>query len=300
MANHYLYRDGSGNFKVRGNVSNTQFYVYTPGGGGTPEGSGTPGPVADFMYGSVGESACTDNDLNFSWTAPLDDGGSPITGYVIRRIGTNWINNTVYFSGVPQVLGFDADEFLVLCDNAPAQAVTPINPLVLGNTTSVNFSGVACGYYSYQIAAINVNGTGTYYPFTANDLYTVGIGYVQVGPRGYNVTNLGEGSIEINYSSSIYNDYNDVQICANGSTFGGVTSKLYEFGVFFDWDGTGPDPNIVDSYSSSDPANAGKVFYDGQSPGMYYATIEETWYTPEYQACTIQKHACTVLFEITG
>lgn len=294
MPTHRLH-DENGNFYIRKDGSN--FYLNTFGTGG---GNGTPGPVASFMYSSIGNSACVDNDLSFSWSAPLDDGGSAVTGYVIRRIGSEWINDTVYWSGDPTNTGYSINEFLVLCDNAPAQEVTPINPLVLGNITSVDFSGVACGYYSYQIAAVNVNGTGTYYPFTAMDLYTGGLGWTQVGPRGYTVTNLGEGSIRINYPSNIYNAYNDAEVCATGSTFGGVTSNLYEFGVFYDWDGTGPDPNIVDSYSSSDPINAGKVFYDGQSPGIYYATIEETWYTPEYQECKVQKHACTVPFEITS
>lgn len=297
MANHYVYRDGLGNFKIRGNANNTEFYVYTSGATVSPPGDGgTPGPVASFMYSSIGNTACVDNDLSFSWSAPLDDGGSPITGYVIRRIYTAWINDTVYFSGYPAVISFD--ELFELCFNTPAQEVAPINPLVLGNINSVDFSGVACGPYSYQIAAVNVNGTGTYYPFTAMDLTTVGLGWIQAGSRGYTVTNLGEGSIEINYPSNIYNGYGD-QICNPGSTFGGVTSNLYEFGVFYDWDGTGPDPNIVDSYSSSDSINAGKVFFDGQSPGIYYATIEETWYSEEYQECKVQKHVCSQPFEIT-
>lgn len=293
----YRLHDENGNFFIR--KEGDSFYLNTFGIGG---GSGTPGPVAGFSYSTTANSACVDNDLNFSWAAPLDDGGSAVTGYVIRRIGTEWINNTVHFSGDPTQAGYAINEFLELCLSAPEQEVTPINPLVLGNITSVDFSGVACGRYSYQIAAINVNGTGTYYPFTAMDLYTGGLGWAQVGPRGFTVTNRGEGSITINYPSNIYNAYDDdAEVCAPGSTFGGVTSKLYEFGVYLDWDGTGPDPNIVDSYSSSDPNSAGQVFYDGQALGIYYATIEETWYDDdeEYQACTVQKNACLVPFEIT-
>lgn len=294
MIIHRVHDEG-GNFYIRKDGSD--FYLNTFGIGG---GSGTPGAVASFSYATTAEGACTDNNLNFNWAAPLDDGGSAVTGYVIRRIGTEWINDTVYFSGDPTITNFTSNEFLELCAGAPAQEVTPINPLVLGNITSVDFSGVACGYYSYQIAAVNINGTGTYYPSTAMDLYTTGLGWAQVGPRGFTVTNLGEGSIEINYLSDIFNQYSNVQVCASGSTFGGVTSNLYEFGSYLDWDGNPPDPNVVDTYSSSDPNNAGKVFFDGQSPGIYYATIEETWYTPEYQECKVQKHACTVPFEITS
>jgi hypothetical protein len=286
MTTHRVHDEG-GDFYIRKNGSN--FYLNTFGIGG---GSGTPGPVASFSYGTTGESICTDNDVNFNWSAPLDDGGSPVTGYVIRRIGTEWINDTVYFSGDPTQAGnYTSNEFIWLCASAPEQEVTPINPLVLGNITSVDFSGVACGQYSYQIAAVNVNGTGTYYPSSPSDLLISGLGYLISGPRGYNVTNRGEGSVTLYYYSSPYNLFADTQECPAGSTFGGVTSNLYEYGNSID---------IVDTYSSSDPTNAGQVFFDGQSPGIYYATIVETWYTEEYQPCTVQKHACYIPFEITS
>jgi hypothetical protein len=69
----------------------------------TGVGGTTPGAVSSFSYvytaNSLEEYTCNSgNSIDFSWSAPSDDGGSAITGYVIRRIGVDWIEGTTGLS----------------------------------------------------------------------------------------------------------------------------------------------------------------------------------------------------------
>jgi hypothetical protein len=56
---------------------------YTPSGDVTPSKTiSRPGPV------TLGEIEATTEAVTLSWQAPIDDGGSPVTGYVIYRGGS--------------------------------------------------------------------------------------------------------------------------------------------------------------------------------------------------------------------
>jgi hypothetical protein len=156
---------------------------------------------------------------------------------------------------------------------------TPTNPRILGNVTSYSYSGVECDYYSYEIAAINANGTGIYSNKSPTD-------YIAVGDDEITVTNLGEGSVEINYSSFS---------CVSGWAFVSVSGNLhnYEDAAF--------SGNIVDTYVDFDENNAGTIYFNGQSPGIYKVKIWETWSAEEEGSCTEQRHGCLeVPFEITS
>ena len=92
------------------------------GGNSAPSSSVTPNPTAPaaptLVIGNAGNST-----VAVTWTAPADDGGSAVTGYVITP------------------------------SSGP--------PVTVGNVTSHTFAGLTNGTgYTYMVAAINIVGTG--------------------------------------------------------------------------------------------------------------------------------------------
>lgn len=111
MANHYLYRDGSGNFKVRGNISNTYFYVYTPGVSGDIPVDGIPAPISGFSY-SISDydfpmESCYDSSSSVGYTFNVPSDESSVEMFVIRRA----ITTPVYNSAGTYAYGFDTSHY---------------------------------------------------------------------------------------------------------------------------------------------------------------------------------------------
>ena len=130
-------------------------------GGGEAVSPGAPTSVS----GTAGSS-----QVSLSWTAPSDNGGSAITDYVIQYStdGSSW---TTFSDGT---------------STDTTATVTGLNP------------GTA---YTFQVAAVNAQGTGSYSassasvtpiaPSCSGDCYTeagVGVGAERLGPGGSTIT----------------------------------------------------------------------------------------------------------------
>ena len=172
-------------------VTPTVTTTTTPTPTPSPAGAGTaPGPVASFSYvkDKVDDNAnACDNDdaINFTWTAPTNNGGSAITSYVLRHINVVTNVDGTEPSGIPA--GYNsihiADPTNVKdwfnnpqCGNEAGGL--DANYQNVGNVTSYSHSDYSCNRFGYQIAAINVHGTGTWYPSTVADRSTEGLGWV--------------------------------------------------------------------------------------------------------------------------
>src|SRR5574342_49881 len=96
-------------------------------------------PFTSHAYGAtatgkptnLSATAVSSSQINLSWTAPVDNGGSAITGYKI--------------------------EVKKLPDTYP---VTPLVANTGSTATSYSHTGVTSGQYVYKISAINSVGTG--------------------------------------------------------------------------------------------------------------------------------------------
>lgn len=280
MTSHYIYVDVSGNLRIASNGSNTQFYVYTPGGEG---GSGVPGAVTTFTISADGDTTCgSSTDINFSWGAPSDVGGSSITGYVIRQIVTQWVGVTGQATSVPA--GYVSPWYANTSVSLPGSLISVCggggsgnNPQNVGNTLATTVSNVACGTYGYQIAAVNSQGTGTWYPSTTEGLSTVGVGIARVGSDLMGTPSVGASNITLSYISA----YNPE--CPSHTNFQNVSGTLYT------WDGS--YGNIVSTYTGF---SAGSVsFTKPAGSGWYAIKLTETW-TNYSTTCTKTYDGCLV------
>lgn len=285
MPDHKVYRDENGDYLIRASGLN-DFFIHTVDNAEPPEESGSvPGAVASFSYFNnvapgTDYTSCTNTNLTFNWTPPLDNGGSAITRYEIRSIGNTFVDHN-YWSGDPSVLNYYA---LQMCSGSNVTS-----PLILGpNDTSFNAGAVRCDIYSFQIAAVNAHGTGVYYPNTSSDLLFPNRGFATVpNNRGYSYLNLGEGSVEISYDSSSCSPDYPLWVSNSGDLY------LY--------DSVNPaGSSKVDTDVNFDEINAGKLFFSGHTPGYYIVRIWETWAQEEGPSCTVHKNSCLELpFPIT-
>lgn len=278
----YVYKDGSNNFRVRGNVGNTLFYVYTPGGGGGG-GSGVPGAVGNFTISTNGGSTCgPSSEINFNWTAPSDVGGSSITGYVIRQLVTQWIGTSGQATSVP--VGYVSPWYANPSVSLPGSLInvcggggSGTNPQNVGNTLSLNTSNVSCGTYGYQIAAVNSQGTGTWYPSTTEGLSTLGVGVGRVGSDEMGTPSVGASNVTVSYTSSNNPD------CPSHTNFQSVSGTLYT------WDGN--YGSIVSTYTGYSAGTAS--FTKPAGSGWYAIKLTESW-TDYSTTCTKTYDGCLV------
>lgn len=259
MTTHRVH-DDNGNFYLRKEGSN--FYVYSEGAGP----GGTPGLVRNFTYiGDPGLACSSTTAINFNWSAPLDDGGSSITGYSLRRIGvvTNPSSTDSYYAGDPSVI---PNDFYNGCVAGPPAGN---NPLTVGNVTSLEIENWQCGVYSFQIAAINANGTGNYTPIQLDGVMGVlGVGWTDVGADNFNIS-VGTGSITVTYPT--------------GS--GCLANYQNTSGTLYTYQGAS-----VSTYSGF---SQGSLTFTRPTTGWYYVdNVVETW-TDYSTTCEVEKGGCT-------
>jgi hypothetical protein len=262
MTIHYIHRDGN-DFKIRANEANDTFYVHTDGGEG-----GTPGVVQSFSYvGDTSTSCNSSTPISYNWTPPAYDGGSPITGYALRRIAT--VNNNTIDGPVQGFPDAVLDNFGDACAGGDFGS----QPTILGNITSIQIDGWACGYYSFQIAAINANGIGLYYPTEESDLLTFTRGWTDVGSNV--VTATVDSTINVNYVSS-----------PDGC---GPTQINYQntSGNLYDWNNS----TLQSTYTGFSQGTA--QFTKPATAGWYYVRIWETW-TDYTTQCQTEKVGCLI------
>ena len=192
MANHYLYRDGSGNFKVRANITNTQFYLYTPGS--VSSCTGVPGQVSTaFATGILptfecdsGSSDCEFGAFNIFWTAPTNDGGCEITHYKVGRYIYSLIEpedaSPAYQHGDDANYsygGLDSEPDTYCLNCAGDVPFCPGVDNIYGSyvTSEVVVTGLTCGKtFNWAVAAVNNSGTGPWKTVTINGGGTGGLG----------------------------------------------------------------------------------------------------------------------------
>lgn len=255
MPDHKVYRDENGDYLIRASGTNNFFVHTTDGGGG---GGSTPGLVSSFTVTADfinNTSPCTpSNSFTFDWTAPSSDGGSPITGYKLRRLSADW-NGSNFVAGIPSL------EFDYPCGSL---ANLP-NPFDVGNVLTYTHNDWACDYYYFDVAAVNANGTGP---------YKTSASVISQGSAGYEYT-IGGGNINISYFSYQGN-------CPYVN-FQAVTAKLYA------WGGSNSPANQVGStYTAYTP---GSVTFTQPAAGTYFVEIEETW-TDYTNSCSEDRHGC--------
>jgi len=186
-----------------------------------------PGPVASFSqvgqssttnYGGAPQSSVLDCSIggpswqiDFNWTPPLDNGGSPIIDYVIRRV-------PLYFNGGSTASTYDragtnglfyADDGTNVnsleystkfisdydyCTSAGSNTLPTPYTGITGNSLTV--TGYRAGHYAYQIAAVNEKGIGEWYPNNPYDASTENVGWTKTGQQA------GSHYVFQNYSNS--------------------------------------------------------------------------------------------------
>ena len=201
MPDHKVYRDENGDFLIRASGTNN-FFVHTAesvGGGGGGGGS-VPGVITTFnlsTYSTLDTECLVFNSIVFDWDAPVDNGGSPITGYAIRTYLAQWDDfNKTYVAGG---LAFHFDW---PCGGGPG---SENNPILLGNVTTYEHSNWACYRYFFDIAAVNANGIGPYSTKKS----------IVVGNKGYSHT-LTDSNLNITYTSTqgdcLYSNYQNTTV----------------------------------------------------------------------------------------
>jgi len=260
MTIHRVHDEG-GNFYIRKDGSN--FYLYSEGAGP----GGTPGLVRNFSYQGDSDFVCSSTTaINFNWNAPLDDGGSPITGYSLRRIATvsNPASTTSLYYGDPDTI---LDFFYSPCGGGN----TGSNPITVGNVTSLEIEDWSCGVYSFQIAAINANGTGNYTPIELDGVMGVlYLGWTDVGADNIEVS-VGASTIDVTYIS-------DNEDCTGFDNYQNTSGTLYSY-----------EGSVVSTYSSYSP---GTLTFTRPSTGWYYiGNVIETW-TNYSTNCEVRKDGC--------
>jgi len=272
IAASYIYSRGLSSGEVIQNYNAIKGrYGLTDGGGFIPPPvSTTPGVVQGFSYAGSTQTPCSSsNSITFIWTAPADDGGSPITGYSIRRIG-NSKNSTIdaAMRGDPNIIfGY----FRTSC----AEAEIGDNPTTVGNINGAVIEDWECGYYSFQIAAINANGTGVYYPSEESDLLTINRGYTGVGNDVLSAT-VEPATIDVTYISS------------SGGCGPAQINYQNTSGNLYDWQ----TDAIQSTYSQFSQGTA--QFTRPATAGWYYVQIWETW-TDYTNNCQIGRNGCITL-----
>lgn len=291
MPDHYIYKDGNGNFKIRANTLGTSFYVYTPDASGFIPGSGgTPSKVRNLDYSFDGDDILSENGtydgtMSFTWAEPLSDGGSPITGYIIRRTSYGYDPSVSEPPDDGQSAGYIISPGVVIGDSqGPGFGDGFNNPqIVTGNITYASYSGTwNCGIYFYEIAAINANGTGEFMP-TEDDGYSAMRNYDVIGGGILDMDYDGTGSpsVEVTYFAGLSPGSCDYGI---GRSLVAVSGYLYT------------KDNVPVASGSSN--TAGTVTIAPPSVGDYcYAKVVEYWAVSiDYQT----SETCTNTIEDCG
>lgn len=276
MPDHTVYRDENGDFLIRASGTNNFFVHTTDGGGGGGGGGSVPEAVSSFEmqinmpftpgisgYTGYPTNCISGNDIDFTWTAPASDGGSPITGYVLKRLNvdfdfspeggvtTGTIQETPFYKGC---LG-----------DLPGDLYS------VGNVTTVNIADWACGWFAFAIAAVNANGTG---PFTS-------VSFPQPTAISNYHTTLSGGTVRVNYKS--------YQGSCTQPNFQQAKAELYTI--------TSVSGGVMNGtiYASGTSTTPGLVILTQPPTGWYYVYVEETW-TDYSTSCTEDRTKCNTNF----
>lgn len=262
MSTHRAH-DENGDFFIR--KSGNSFFLFTDG----TAGSGTvPGAPQSFTFSGGSPTQCSSTtSVSFNWSAPYDNGGSPITGYAIRQVAVYFDDSqtTSPWISVPTTV---LSNFKEPCTGGSDEG----SPLVIGNITSLDIDNYACGYYAYQIAAINANGTGVFVPDAGS---VNNVHYTDVGDDNISYSVTGS-NINVTYISN--------QGDCSYTNYQNTSGNLYSY------DGSGPG-SVVSTYSSYSPGTLS--FTKPGTAGWYYADVYETW-TDYTNSCTEKRSGCLI------
>ncbi|CUR52255.1 putative spherulin 4 [Nitrosotalea devaniterrae] len=190
-----------------------------------PVGSSTPSSIASATTTSgtvttvpqqptgLATSVVSSSQINLSWTAPVNNGGSAITGYKIEKstdAGTTWVTisaNTASVSTTYSDTGLTAS-------TPYTYRVSAINPVGTGspsNTASATTLAASTGgTVSITVKSVNLAGVqfnGMWVELHASNGTTLATGYT---PVTFQVTSGNAYTIvSSNYQSNVFNHWND-------------------------------------------------------------------------------------------
>ncbi|HEV2193176.1 MAG TPA: fibronectin type III domain-containing protein [Nitrosopumilaceae archaeon] len=167
-------------------------------------------------------TAISSSQINLSWTAPTDNGGSAITGYKIERstdAGSTW----------PTVIN-------------------------IGNTTAYSNTGlVASTAYTYRVSAINSVGTGS--PSNTASATTPSTAIVPQPPTGLTATAVSSSQINLSWTAPANNGgsaitgYKIERSADSGSTWSAIVSNTVSTSTTYS--NTGLTANVTYPYRVS-------------------------------------------------